>query len=160
MDRPAEIRLVERGTRTTMGARLAWSGVAVSCAAVLVLACWLRPDRRGFGTHEQLGMPPCSFVVLTRLPCPTCGMTTAFALMMHGHPWLALKAQPAGAILSLGTVVLLPVAVVVTVTGRSPRVDWDRLGPTRLALAFGLLILGGWAFKMACSLLSGALPRH
>jgi len=160
MDRPAEVRLIEPGARASNGTRLVWGGAAVCCAAVLTLARWLQPDDRGFGTHQQLGMPPCSFVLTTGLPCPTCGMTTAFALVMHGHPWLAVLTQPAGAVLCLATAVLLVLATRTAVTGRGLRVNWDRLGPTRLALAFGLLILGGWAFKIAHGLLTGGLPRR
>ena len=34
------------------------------------------------GTHQQLGLPPCNFVTLTGYPCPACGMTTSFALLV------------------------------------------------------------------------------
>jgi hypothetical protein len=160
MDRPAEMQATEHGGQTSVGGRLAWAGVAVCCLAVLLVARWLQPDKRGFGTHEQIGMPPCGMVLVTGLPCPTCGMTTAFSLVMHGHPWLAARVQPAGAVLCLGTILLLGLAVYVSVSGRGPRVNWDRLGPTRVALAFALLLIGGWAFKMAHGLLTGTLPRR
>ena len=66
---------------------------------VLGIAAWLEPDSRGFGTHEQLGMPPCDYFVQTGSPCPTCGMTTAFTNMAHGDVPAAFRANPAGVIL-------------------------------------------------------------
>lgn len=59
--------------------------VFIVAAAVIVLAFVLRPDPRGFGTHQQLLLPPCLFQTFTHLPCPFCGMTTGFALMARGH---------------------------------------------------------------------------
>src|SRR5437016_1117396 len=35
-------------------------------------------------THRGLGLPPCTFYEQTRLPCPSCGMTTSFALLIRG----------------------------------------------------------------------------
>lgn len=59
----------------------------------------LEPDPRGFGTHEKFGLPPCSFRVRTGQPCPTCGLTTAFAWMARGRWFEAWQAQPAGSLL-------------------------------------------------------------
>ena len=118
------------------------------------------PDPRGFGTHERLGLPPCSLVLTTGLPCPTCGMTTAFSLMMHARPWSAFLVQPAGAVLCLATMVLLLVSAYIAVSGRTVTIDWDRLGPVRLALSGGLVLMLGWGFKIAHGLLTGALPAH
>jgi hypothetical protein len=68
-------------------------------ATVLALSVLLQPDPRGFGTHEQLLMPPCLFRLITHVPCPFCGMTTGFALMARGKVWQAaadnLMAPPA-----------------------------------------------------------------
>lgn len=145
----------------SLSLRLVWAGVAVVCAAVLVLAVQLRPDIRGMGTHQQLGLAPCGFVFWTRgLPCPTCGMTTAFALMMHGHPWASFITQPLGAILCLATAALLGYAVRVAVTGRQWQVDWERIGPVRLTLGIGLLLVLSWGFKIAHGLMTGILPAR
>lgn len=73
---------------------------------VLGIAVWLDPDPRGFGTHEQLGMPPCDYYAQTGSPCPTCGMTTAFTNMAHLDVQAAFEANPAGVLLFLITLVM------------------------------------------------------
>ncbi len=64
--------------------------------AVLAVAASLRPSPTGLGTHTELHLPPCGFYMVFHKPCPSCGMTTSFAWMMHGHPVKAIKTQPAG----------------------------------------------------------------
>lgn len=51
------------------------------------VAAWIQPDPRGFGTHHQLGLPPCNFLDLTGFACPACGMTTSFSHFVRGH-WM------------------------------------------------------------------------
>lgn len=162
MDRAARHCLLGPRLKIGLQARLAWASVGVVCAAVLVLARFLTPDPRGLGTHEQLlGLAPCSFVLTTGLPCPTCGMTTAFAYTVRGRLVAAFLAQPAGAILCLACICLLVFSLHVAATGKLQTVNWSRVGPVRLMLSIGLLILGGWAFKIAYGLLTGRLPmRH
>jgi len=65
--------------------RFVWALLGAGCGAVVGLAAWLRPDPSGFGTHRQLGLPPCEFGAMTGIPCPGCGLTTSFAHMAHGH---------------------------------------------------------------------------
>ena len=59
---------------------------------VLAVASQLRPDPRGWGTHEQLGLPPCTFLTVAGVRCPACGMTTAWSNFMHGRIADALRA--------------------------------------------------------------------
>jgi len=148
------------GPREYLGARarLAWLAVAIACATVLGIGAYLRPDPRGLGTHEALGLPPCSFVLTSGLPCPTCGMTTAYSLMLHGHPIQAFLAQPAGAVLCLGTVVLLIASVHFAIRGYMVSPNWVRLGPVRTMLCLGFLLLFGWGFKIVHGMLTGAFP--
>lgn len=66
------------------------------------IAAFLRPNPAGHGTHRQLGLPACPSVLLFDRPCPGCGLTTSFTLMVHGR-WLeAIQAHPFGPILYLG----------------------------------------------------------
>ena len=77
-------------------------GLAAGWLAVLVggfaLARWLTPAAAGLGTHQQLGLPPCTARVLFGVPCPSCGMTTAFAHFTRGE-WAASAAANAGGFL-------------------------------------------------------------
>ena len=79
-------------------------GCAVAIT-VLTIAVRLNPDPRGVGTHEQLGLPPCAFLIEHGIPCVSCGMTTAFTAMAHLRPGLAWQANPFGILLFLATLV-------------------------------------------------------
>ncbi len=140
--------------------RLWAAAVLVGASAVLGLARWLKPDPRGFGTHEQLGGGPCGMMWRTGFPCPTCGMTTAFAHTVRGQWLQAAWAQPAGFVLALGTIGAALVSVWVLVTGRLPYLDYAAFTPFRLFLALLVLLLGGWAFKLIAGLLTHTLPVH
>ena len=62
---------------------------------LLLLAVWLQPNPSGFGTHQQLGLPPCTFQFWFDIPCPSCGGTTAFAHFVRGQWGRALRANAA-----------------------------------------------------------------
>jgi hypothetical protein len=79
--------------------RLAAAALAVALLAPLVVARCLVPDPRGLGTHQQLGLPPCTFRVLFGRPCPACGMTTAWANALRGRLSPALRANVTGTLL-------------------------------------------------------------
>ena len=66
---------------------------------ILITARVLTPSPEGVGTHQQLGLPPCSFEVITGHGCPGCGMTTAFSHMAHGEVSEAFGANPMGIVL-------------------------------------------------------------
>jgi len=66
-----------------------------------ILASALEPDKRGHGTHQQLGLPPCTFRVLFGRRCPSCGMTTAWAHLARGQLVPALQANVGGTLLGL-----------------------------------------------------------
>lgn len=70
--------------------------------ALALLRWYARPDARGYGTHEQFGLPPCAMMSVTGVPCPGCGVTTSVSLAVHGH-WLeSLATQPFGLLVVLG----------------------------------------------------------
>lgn len=94
--------------------RALWLVAALASWPVAILSAWLSPDRRGFGTHQQLGLPPCSFEAATHVPCPGCGLTTSFTNMAHLHPVDALRAHLMGPplfALTLAVALAAPVAI-------------------------------------------------
>lgn len=81
--------------------RAAWVLGGVTCMSLLITAISLEPDAKGHGTHQQLGLPPCSFQVIFGMRCPACGMTTAWANMVRGRVGAALQANLGGTMLAL-----------------------------------------------------------
>ncbi len=136
-----------------------WAGaVIVGCAAVLGVAIKLQPDSRGYGTHQQLGAAPCGMIVRTGLPCPTCGMTTAFAYTVRGNWWAAFRSQPAGFILALTTIATVVISLRVVMTGRWPRALLNDRFVFRLFIALLVLLVAGWGFKLLSGFLDHSLP--
>jgi hypothetical protein len=97
-------------------------------------------------------------LIATGLPCPTCGMTTAFSHAVRGQLIRAFWAQPSGLAMALATIVLAGASVWTLVRGAPPRVDLPQVTPYRLFLAFLVIFVAGWAFKLALGLLTGEMP--
>lgn len=127
--------------------RLFWAVTALGCAVVLGLAMWLEADRRGVGTHEQLGLPPCGFVEMFDIPCPSCGFTTTYTLAAHGRFIDAAVNQPFGLFLFVLTALAVPAGVIaaarnVSLLDATVRWPWNRI-------MLGLLVgwLACWGYK-------------
>ncbi len=134
--------------------------VLLACSALLGVALYVTPDPRGLGTHEQLGLGRCGMIVTTGYPCPTCGMTTAFACTVRGRLIAALLAQPTGMLLALATIAVWLAAGYVLVTGRPSPLKVPYMTPYRLFWTLLALLLGGWGFKIAYGLATGTLPMR
>jgi hypothetical protein len=145
---PEAPAIPRRAGRASRGERITLALLAVASLLVLGVARSLEPDARGFGTHERLGLPPCGLMRLAGVPCPSCGMTTAFAYAAHLEPLEALRAQPFGALLAALAAALAlggPVAVALAVP------VFSRLTPLageRLALGALAALLAAWAYKV------------
>lgn len=87
-------------------ARMGLLALALFLLSTLAVATRLEPDARGRGTHTQLGLPPCGFLAVTGKPCPTCGMTTAFAWFVRGRYDRTLRSNLAGGFLAPATLSL------------------------------------------------------
>ncbi len=121
---------------------------ALACLALLAVAAGLSPSSDGHGTHTQLGMPRCSWVITFDKPCPTCGMTTAFAHAAEGEMLASARVQPAGFLLAVGAAAafwtLLHTAVFGSRAARLFRPLWT---PRWIAAAGGVLVLA-WVYKL------------
>lgn len=134
--------------------------VFTGCMTLLLLAAWLQPDRSGMGSHQQLGLPACNMVTVTGYPCPTCGMTTAFAYSVRGRWISAFQAQPAGFILAMMTAGIAIASMFVLITGRVWVINWYRISPSLVTLLAIAGILLGWIFKVVVGIANGTLPVH
>jgi hypothetical protein len=136
--------------------RLRGGAIAAACLAVLAVGASLHPAASGMGTAQQLGLPPCSIPIETGWPCPTCGMTTAVADVLHGRLGAAMLAQPAGVVLTCVLVLFAGLGIAELAVGRSM---FRRLHLGRWWLAVGLaVLLLGWGVKIVAGIVSGELP--
>jgi hypothetical protein len=131
-------------------------GLALCLSAVFALAVWLKPyDADGrplrMQTHQQLGLPPCSFYTLTTVPCPSCGMTTSFALFVRGDLLNSLRANAAGTLLAVLCLLLIPWSVASVLRGRTVCIR----SVERTITVFVLLFLGVMLIRWAIVLVLG-----
>jgi len=152
--------------------RVAWHvrATLVLIASILIgvfsVAWWLNPYHpdgtpRRMATHRQLGLPPCNFVILTGKPCPSCGMTTSFALFIRGDLRASLQANWVGTLLAAGAVIALPWSLLSAWRGRLlgiPPAYGDYLLTSAVALLL-ILMLGRWFGLLLTSTDTTALPR-
>lgn len=157
---PGATGLITPARRESASPRLVAALLLLICLGILGLAAYLRPDPRGWGTHAQLGTGPCGMLIMTGYPCPTCGMTTAFAHFVRGQWLRAFWVQPAGFVFALGTAALALGCVWTLVRGRWPAIRLPWLTPYRLFAGLLVLLLGGWAFKIVVGLITGTVPYH
>jgi len=125
------------------------------CAGLLAAGAVLRPDPRGYGTHEQVGLSPCPLPLYFRLPCPSCGMSTAFALTVRGRWLRAAYTQPMGWLLCVAVLTAVPFLAWSAWRGRVVELNWYRVRPAPLVLGVLFLFLAAWAFKVFSGLLDG-----
>lgn len=128
------------------------------CLALLAVAYLLKPDPSGVGTHTRMGWPRCTMLTITGYPCPTCGMTTAFAHAVRGQWLSAFHAQPAGFLLALGTMIVAVFSLGAVISGREWAINWYRFSPGRTAVAVVAVVLLSWAYKIVAGLMAGTLP--
>jgi len=135
--------------RATVAERAGQAATLAVLVGLIGLGLALVPSPTGTGTHCQLGLPPCGMLETTGLPCPTCGVTTAFCLAARGRLVEALVTQPFGLALFLlvaGGALGLAAALA---TGRSVL---PVLTPWTLATVgtlLMLLLLASWTYKLA-----------
>lgn len=128
--------------------RRAATVVFVGCAVLLAVATYLNPASAGHGTHEQLGLPPCGWVTGFGIPCPTCGMTTAFASAADGDLLTSLRTQPMGCLLALATAAATIVSAYVMATGSAVGGHLLRLVTPRVGWGIAALVLAAWIYKI------------
>jgi hypothetical protein len=122
---------------------------AIASGSLLVVAWMLAPNADGFGTHRALGLPACSWPTRFGVPCPSCGMTTAFALASKGRIVESFATQPMGCVLALAAGMTLVASLWTLATGRTLWPVYERMWTARLAWIAGIAALLAWAYKTA-----------
>jgi hypothetical protein len=121
----------------------------VSLASIVMLATarQLEPSPWGWGTHQQLGLPPCASLVLFDMACPACGMTTSWAHAVRADFQLSASANLGGLILAVIALVNFPASCYFFVTGRATSGGWYSL-LLASSLAGALLVaICQWAWR-------------
>jgi hypothetical protein len=117
----------------------------------VALSFVVHPSPAGWGTHALLGLPPCMFHALIGLPCPFCGMTTAFAHMAHGQVAQAFACHVLGPVFFLGAWVVAAWSLWCLVRASCPVPGWAWQSRVQTA---GLVILAiGWAANVTLAIL-------
>ena len=138
--------------------RLRGGLIAAACWSMLLLGRLLTPLQCGYGTHEQLGLPACSFMMHWGIPCPTCGLTTSFSAAAHGRVTEAFTAHPFGVVLFAAVIFSAVAGFFELLTGRNifgvlrTRPRWLWAVPATLAI--------GWGLKLTIAFTSGQLPAR
>lgn len=140
---------------TAKWVRIPLLAVGGMLASIFGIALYLNPynadgSPRTMATHTTLGLPPCNFVVLTGKPCPSCGMTTSFSLLVRGDVRASLNANWAGTTLAVGWAGLLVWCFASGIAAKLFFIPHGR-GETALTILVGgflVLMLGRWLAVM------------
>lgn len=151
-DRMLRVRAARRDAQAV---RISLLAVAGLLTGVFAVAFWLNPydadgTPRRMATHTQLGMPPCNFVVLTGRPCPACGMTTSFALLVRGDVAASMQANWSGTLIAVIWAFTLVWAVIGGIAGRALFIPPGK-GETILTVMVGIVLvmmLTRWVFLL------------
>jgi hypothetical protein len=140
--------------------RVALLVLTVPWIVVFIIATQLDPYRGAggeplrLGTHQQLGLPECNFKSLVGIPCPSCGMTTSFSLLVRADVWNSLKANFAGTVLATLGLLFIPWALASAFLGRFVFVRSIEILAFWIALGFLVLLFGRWAIVVILELLA------
>ena len=112
------------------------------------LAIYLEPDSRGFGTHQRLGLPPCTFRQMFTIPCPSCGMTTSFAHFVRGQIVSSARANFAGLLLAAFCLVMIPWSWISAYKGRTWKLAKPEMGLFWVLVSIFGICLINWGIRL------------
>ncbi|MGB7328514.1 MAG: DUF2752 domain-containing protein [Rubripirellula sp.] len=115
---------------------------------LLAVAAMLTPDSDGLGTHQQLGLPPCSMRMLFGIRCPACGMTTSWSHFTRGQWPSSLQSNVAGFFLAGLAVAFSPFAIKAAYSGKMPPATAQKYATIAL-VAIGVVAATEWIARLA-----------
>jgi len=136
------------GATAALASRVAWFFLFAIPVAVFATALTVTPDPVGHGTHTQLGLPPCGFILFTGLPCPGCGLTTSFAHMVRFDVVGACTANPFGLLLFFVSLSTAIIAAVGFVKGLPVIRTLDRFHAEKWAILLAMTSLTVWTVRV------------
>lgn len=114
----------------------------------LAVASRLEPDLRGLGTHQQLGLPPCSMRALVGIRCPSCGMTTSWAYFTRGEWKRSFQTNAGGFLLAFYAIYIARLSLGVARSGSLPSTQSIRK-LTIVTVAIGAVTLVDWILRLS-----------
>lgn len=119
---------------------LRWLSLAagILCLALLIVAWQLSPESAGLGTHQQLGLPPCTVVAMWGIRCPACGMTTSWSWLTKGYLQNAAIANAGGTLLAIIALVYVPASCYFFFVGKATKGQWFSMA---MAISLGIAML-------------------
>jgi hypothetical protein len=141
------IRTVE-SHQAYRSARLRALLTSLVAIALLSVAMYVKPASEGVGTHQQLGLPQCGWIIAANVPCPTCGMTTAWSHTVRGEISSAFLAQPMGMLLAIATMFVATGGLFSAMTGYSFNGLLYRFAPSKIFIVVVVLTLASWGLKI------------
>lgn len=123
--------------------------VSGTLVGLWVTAVSLQPSPNGFGTHQGLGLPPCSLVQWTGIRCPSCGMTTSWAHLIRGNLPASLWANTGGCLLGIVALAATPWCLAASLTGRWWLIEPDERIGLAVALSVFVVTVIDWVLRLA-----------
>ena len=155
---PPEVRRPRPRRRLGLWVRLGLVAIGLGWLGVFAIALTLDPYQDGKvwleETHRQLHLPPCTFKDLTRLPCPSCGMTSSFALLVRGDLWHSLQANCVGTMLAIIGLATVPWTFVSAWRGRWLFLRTIETFAIRLVVLFFVAMFVRWGIVLLMIYLS------
>jgi hypothetical protein len=142
-DRPSD----SAGRRREARIRFLAAMTALVPLFALGLARQLEPSSSGLGTHQQLGLPPCSMRLILGIRCPGCGMTTSWSHFVRGDWHQSLATSVGGFLFALFAVWIAFLALRTLFTARIPG---DRTQTVIVVTAIGIFAISilQWLYRL------------
>ncbi|MEY4773788.1 MAG: hypothetical protein RIT40_823 [Planctomycetota bacterium] len=106
------------------------------------------PDGRGFGTHEQLGLPPCRAMDWFGVPCPGCGVTTSVTHAVQLDLASSFDTQPFGLLVALAIPLMAAWALWTALRGGDCSLLLARWTSLPLVTLVAAAAAFGWIWKL------------